>query len=240
MSAWSMAKTIFFVVLTVGFFTVIWVYNPFAPHETYELPEEAKRIIMDPKYAREGRDLFKMSCSSCHSLRYDGIYLLSVAMKPEWSKIEKSLGKPILEYVEVEKDGKKEKKAVVRGYFVPRDVYEAVAISDLESLKASMGKVPPDLSTIYLARGPGYLYEFILHPQKVLPGTSMPQLFNPEFDKEAPKKVAKIVSYLRAVSEPPPEEKTKRTLMGVATIGYFIIMGALLWLLRKKLIAHLH
>lgn len=234
MSAWAMAKTIFFVVVTVGFFLIIWVYNPFAHHDTYELPEEAKRIIMDPKYASEGRELFKQTCSSCHSLRYDGIYLLSVTAKPEWQKIEKTMGKPILEMVRDPETG--EEKVVVKGYFVPRDIYEAVAINDLEALKASMGKVPPDLSSYYLARGPGYLYQFILNPQKVLPGTSMPQFFNPEFDKEAGQKVAKIVSYMRSVSEPSPEEKTKRTFMGIATISYFVVMGALLWILRKRLI----
>lgn len=232
MSAWAMIKTIFFVVITVGFFFVIWIYNPFAPHETYELPDEAKSIISDPKYAKEGRELFKQSCSSCHSLRYDGIYLMSLSTNPEWHKIERTMGKPILE----EKDG----KPVVKGYFVPRDIYEAVALKDLEGLKASLGKVPPDLSTIYLARGAGYLYQFILEPQKVLPGTSMPKLFYPEYDKEAPQKVAKIVSYLRAVSEPPPGEKVKRTLMGVGTIAYLVVMGFLLWTLRKKLISEGH
>jgi ubiquinol-cytochrome c reductase cytochrome c1 subunit len=234
MSAWAMAKTIFFTVLTVGFFFVIWVYNPFAHHEEYELPEEARKVIMDPKYAPEGRELFKQNCASCHSLRYDGIYLLSVAVKPEWAKIEKTMGKPIIEYVEDKETGKK--KPVIRGYFVPRDIYEAVALQDLEGLKAAMGKIPPDLSTYYLARGPAYLFQFILNPQKVLPGTSMPQFFNPQFDKEAELKVAKIVSYMRSVSEPSPGEKTKRTFMGLATIGYFVLMGGLLWLLRKKLI----
>jgi len=152
-----------------------------------------------------------------------------VATRPEWKKIEKTHGKPILE----EKNG----ELKIRGYFVPRDVYEAVAAQDLENLKATFGKVPPDLSTYYLARGPGYLYQFILEPNKVLPGTSMPQMFMPEFDKEAPQKVAKIVAYMRSVSEPPPAEKAKRKLMGVVTIGYFVVMGFLLWMWRKKLLS---
>ncbi len=229
MSAGGMLKTIFFGGLTVLFFFVIWIYNPFAPHEEYEIPDEVKTIIGDPKAAVEGRELFKQSCASCHSVRYDGIYLTSVAARPEWANIEKVHGKPIFE----EKDGKLQ----IKGYFVPRDVYEAVAIQDLQGLKASFGKVPPDLSTIYLSRGAGYLYQFILDPQKVLPGTSMPKLFFPEYDKEAPQKVAKIVSYLRSVNDPPPAEKVKRTLMGVVTIGYFVVMGFLLWIYRKKLLA---
>jgi ubiquinol-cytochrome c reductase cytochrome c1 subunit len=49
-------------------------------------------------------------------------------------------------------------------------------MNDLNALKESFGKVPPDLSTIYLVKGPEYLYNFILEPQKVLPGTTMPLL----------------------------------------------------------------
>jgi len=229
MSAWGMIKTVFFTAVTLIFFFVIWIYNPFAPHEEYEVPDEVEKIIGDPKAAIEGRELFKQSCASCHSLRYDGIYLMSVEARPEWKQIEKTQGKPIL----VEKDGKLE----IKGYFVPKDVYEAVAIQDLQGLKASFGKVPPDLSTMYLARGAGYLYNFIMDPQKILPGTSMPKLFFPEADKEAPEKVAKIVAYMRSVNEPPPGEKAKRALMGVVTIGYFIAMGALLWIYRKRILA---
>ncbi len=229
MSTWGLIKTVFFTALTVVFFFIIWVENPFTHHAEYEIPEEAEKIINDPKAALEGRELFKQNCTSCHSLRYDGIYLMSVTAKPEWSKIEKTMGKPLLE----EKDG----KIRVKGYFVPRDVYESVAFADLQALKASFGKIPPDLSTMYLSRGAGYLYNFISDPQKVLPGTSMPKLFFPEYDKEAPQKVAKIVAYMRSVNEPPPGEKAKRALMGVVTIAYFIGMGALLWLYRKKVVA---
>ncbi len=230
MNTWDMIKTIFFTALTVGFFFIIWIKNPFAPHHEYELPEEVEDIVYDPKAAVEGRKLFIQNCASCHSLRYDGVYLSSVTAKPEWEKIEKTQGRPILE----EKDG----KVNIKGYFVPRDVYEAVALQDLLALKESFGKIPPDLSTAYLARGAGYLYQFIMDPQKILPGTTMPKLFFPEFDKEAEEKVAKIVAYMRSVNEPSPGEKAKRTLMGVVTIGYFILMGILLWLYRKKLVSN--
>ncbi|MDQ7081684.1 MAG: hypothetical protein Q9N34_00795 [Aquificota bacterium] len=138
------------------------------------------------------------------------------------------MGKPI-----IEKEGE---KVNIKGYYLPRDVYEAVALQDLENLKASFGKVPPDLSTIYLARGAGYLYHFILDPQKVLPGTSMPKLFFPEYDKEAHIKVAKIVAYLKSVSEPPPSEKAKRVVMGVVTVGYFLVMGVILWFYRRRVL----
>ncbi|MDQ7038522.1 MAG: cytochrome c1 [Aquificota bacterium] len=228
MSAWGVIKTAFFTLLTAGFFFIIWIHNPFAHKEVYELPEEAEGIVNDPKSAVEGRTLFKQSCSSCHSVRYDGMYLLSLEARPEWEKLLKTMGKPI-----IEKEGE---KVNIKGYYLPRDVYEAVALQDLENLKASFGKVPPDLSTIYLARGAGYLYHFILDPQKVLPGTSMPKLFFPEYDKEAHIKVAKIVAYLKSVSEPPPSEKAKRVVMGVVTVGYFLVMGVILWFYRRRVL----
>ncbi len=228
MSTGGMVKAIFFTLLTFGFFFVIWIKNPFAHKEVYEVPEEVAGIIWDPKAVSEGRELFKQTCSSCHSVRYDGLYLLSLEAKPEWKKILRTMGKPIFE----EREG----KLKIKGYYLPRDVYETVAFQDLENLKASFGKVPPDLSTIYLARGPGYLYQFIMDPQKVLPGTFMPKLFLPEYDKEAPEKVAKIVAYLRSVSEPPPSEKVKRTVMGAVTVGYFLLMGFVLWFYRRRLL----
>jgi len=41
---------------------------------------------------------------------------------------------------------------------------------------------------------------------------------------------------LKYVSEPPPEEKAKRNFMGVVTIGYFIVMGVLIWLWRGRIL----
>ncbi|MDQ7081787.1 MAG: hypothetical protein Q9N34_01410 [Aquificota bacterium] len=114
---------------------------------------------------------FKQNCASCHSLRYDGIYLMSVTAKPEWSKIEKSMGKPILE----EKDG----ELKVRGYFVPKDVYESVAFADLQALKASFGKIPPDLSTMYLSRGAGYLLQLYIRSSEGSPGNLNAQALLP-------------------------------------------------------------
>ncbi|MDQ7081786.1 MAG: hypothetical protein Q9N34_01405 [Aquificota bacterium] len=45
------------------------------------------------------------------------------------------------------------------------------------------------------------------------------------------------MAYMRSVNEPPHGERAKRALMGVVTIAYFIGMGALLWLYRKKVVA---
>jgi len=203
-----MIKTIFFTVLTVAFFYIVWINNIFAPHEKYEMPPEHRKIAMDYKYAKEGRELFIQNCASCHSVRYDALYPTQVQANPMLKSLQEKYGKVL-----------------------PRDVYEAVFMNELNTLKESFGKVPPDLSTIYLVKGPEYLYNFILEPQKVLPGTTMPPVM-----AGRPEETAKIIAYLRSVSEPPPQEKAKRNIMGVVTIGYLIVMGVLIWLWRGRLL----
>jgi len=203
-----MIKTIFFTVLTIAFFYIVWINNIFAPHEKYEMPPEHRKIAMDYKYAKEGRELFVQNCTSCHSVRYDAIYPAQVQANPMLASLQEKYGKVL-----------------------PRDVYEAVFMNELNALKESFGKVPPDLSTIYLVKGPEYLYNFILEPQKVLPGTTMPPVM-----AGRPEETAKIIAYLRSVSEPPPQEKAKRNIMGVVTIGYLIVMGILIWLWRDRIL----
>ncbi|MDT7911553.1 MAG: c-type cytochrome [Thermocrinis sp.] len=203
-----MIKTIFFTVLTVAFFYIVWINNIFAPHEKYEMPPEHRKIAMDYKYAKEGRELFVQNCTSCHSVRYDALYPTQVQANPMLAPLQEKYGKVL-----------------------PRDVYEAVFMNELNALKESFGKVPPDLSTIYLVKGPEYLYNFILEPQKVLPGTTMPPVM-----AGRPEETAKIIAYLRSVSEPPPQEKAKRNIMGVVTIGYLIVMGILIWLWRDRIL----
>jgi hypothetical protein len=203
-----MIKTIFFTVLTVAFFYIVWINNIFAHREKYEMPPEHRKIAMDYKYAKEGRELFIQNCAACHSVRYDALYLTQVQANPMLASLQEKYGKVL-----------------------PRDVYEAVFMNELNALKESFGKVPPDLSTIYLVKGPEYLYNFILEPQKVLPGTTMPPVM-----AGRPEETAKIIAYLRSVSEPPPQEKAKRNIMGVVTIGYFIVMGILIWLWRDRIL----
>ena len=203
-----MIKTIFFTVLTVAFFYIVWINNIFASHEKYEMPPEHRKIAMDYKYAKEGRELFIQNCAACHSVRYDALYLTQVQANPMLASLQEKYGKVL-----------------------PRDVYESVFMNDLNALKEAFGKVPPDLSTIYLVKGPEYLYNFILEPQKVLPGTTMPPVMTGR-----PEETAKIVAYLRSVSEPLPQEKAKRNIMGVVTIGYLIVMGILIWLWRDRIL----
>ncbi|SNZ15328.1 cytochrome c1 [Hydrogenobacter hydrogenophilus] len=203
-----MIKIAFFTLLTLAFFYIIWINNVFAPHETYEMPVQYQKIAEDERYAKEGKQLFEQNCQACHSVRYDAVYPSAVQANPNLKALQEQYGKVL-----------------------PKDVYESAFYTELSQLKESFGKVPPDLSTMYIARGKEYLFNFILEPQKVLPGTSMPAVMTGR-----PEETAKIISYLRSVSEPPPSEKAKRTLMGIATIAYLVVMGVLIWVWRAKIL----
>lgn len=204
-----MIRAIFLTTITIVFFYIIWINNIFAPHEKYEMPAQYARIADDVKsYAQEGKQLFEQNCQACHSVRYDAVYISSVQANPKLQTLQEKYGKVL-----------------------PRDVYEAVFHEDLMALKESFGKVPPDLSTMYLVKGKEYLYAFNLEPQKILPGTSMPAVM-----AGRPEETAKIIAYLKSVAEPTPEEKSKRFLMGVGTIAYLIIMGILIWIYRGRVL----
>lgn len=204
-----MIKAIFFTLITLAFFYIIWINNIFAHREKYEMPSQYASIAEDVKsYAKEGKELFEQNCQACHSVRYDGVYISSVQANPKLKTLQENYGNVL-----------------------PRNVYEAVFHEDLMALKESFGKVPPDLSTVYLVKGKEYLYAFILEPQKVLPGTSMPAVMTGR-----PEETAKIIAYLKSVAEPSPEEKNKRVLMGVGTIAYLIVMGILIWIYRGRVL----
>ncbi|MFN7065420.1 MAG: cytochrome c1 [Aquificaceae bacterium] len=204
-----MIKAVFFTVITLAFFYIIWINNIFAHREKYEMPAQHANMAEDVKsYAKEGKELFQQNCQACHSVRYDGVYISSAQVNPKLQSLQEKYGKVL-----------------------PRDVYESVFYEDLTALKEAFGKVPPDLSTMYLIKGKEYLYNFTLDPQKVLPGTSMPPVM-----VGRPEETAKIIAYLKSVAEPSPEEKSKRTLMGVGTIAYLIVMGILLWIYRGRVL----
>ncbi|MFN3814325.1 MAG: cytochrome c1 [Aquificaceae bacterium] len=203
-----MIKTVFFTALTLVFFYIIWINNIFAPHEKYEMPEQYTKIAQDVKYAKEGKELFEQNCTACHSVRYDAVYPSAIQANPNLKSLQEKYGRVL-----------------------PREVYESSFNTELSQLKESFGKIPPDLSTIYLSRGKEYLFNFILEPQKVLPGTTMPPVMTGR-----PEETAKIVAYLGSVSKPSPAEKIKRGIMGIGVIAYLIIMGLVLWVWRESLL----
>ncbi|MEN3034546.1 MAG: c-type cytochrome [Aquificaceae bacterium] len=200
-----MIKSVFFTLLIGGFFFILWIKNPFLHREVYEVPAQQAKIASDTtNHASEGKTLFQSYCQACHSVRYDGVYLSAIEANPKFADLKQQYGK-----------------------LIPLDVYKSVFSEDLKALKDSFGKVPPDLSTMYLVKGQGYLYNYILNPNQVLPGTSMPKVI------DDPTQTAKIVAYLKSVSEPAEREKEKRAMMGIGTIAYFTVMGFLIYIWRR-------
>ena len=200
-------KTLLFTSITFFMFYILWIDNIFKEEERYNIPKKYEKVIYDHAEAIKGRQLFLQNCNGCHSVIYDNVYHSFAYTNEAFQKYRK-------EY---------------RG-LIPRDLYYAVFFNEMEGLKKAFGRVPPDLSTIYLARGKEYLFNFILNPQKVMPGTPMPPLM---IGRE--EDVARIVAYLRHVAEPPPEEERKRKIMGIAMITYFFITGLLVFIKRRKI-----
>ncbi len=230
MSIGSILKTIFFTLFVIGFFFIIWVKNPFVHETEYPLPAQYKAMIYsdNPQIIAAGRQIVTQQCSACHSLRYDGVYPLSVQSDPNYKTIIKEFAKPIPTDSLIAPFHKDTKGFAM---FLPEDVYNAAFSSELHTLKSQFGKVPPDLSTMYLARGPEYLFNWVQDPGKILPGTAMPPILQGQ-----PKEAAEVVAYMRAVNEPSPAEQTRRFEMGVVTLVFLILFGIAIYIYRGRLL----
>ena len=100
-----------------------------------------------------------------------------------------------------------------------------------ENLKKYLGKVPPDLSVIYKAKGEEYLNAFINRPGVVLHGTSMPRLgINKESQEE-------IVAYLEEIADPHKEQRKK---VGLYVLLYMLVMVGLTYAWKKKIWKNVH
>ncbi len=105
------------------------------------------------------------------------------------------------------------------------------ALTPPENLKKYLGKVPPDLSVIYKAKGEEYLNAFINRPGKVLHGTSMPRLGIDEKSQE------EIVAYLEQIADPHKEQRQK---VGLIVLGYLLVMVGLTYAWKKKIWKNVH
>ncbi len=100
-----------------------------------------------------------------------------------------------------------------------------------EPLKKYLGKVPPDLSIIYKAKGEEYLNAFINRPQALLPGTGMPRV---GLNKEAQEKA---IAYLEKIADPHKEQRQK---VGFIVLGYLLVMVGLTFAWKKKIWKNIH
>lgn len=98
-------------------------------------------------------------------------------------------------------------------------------------LKRYLGKIPPDLSVIYRAKGHEYLEAFVNKPQAIIPGTSMPRV---GLNEEAQ---AKAIAYLEEIADP---HKEQRKTVGIIVLGYLLVMIGLTFAWKKKIWKNLH
>lgn len=98
-------------------------------------------------------------------------------------------------------------------------------------IKTYMGIVPPDLSTMILSRGKGYLNEFINDPQKHLEGTAMPRVGLNEKAQE------QVVAFIEKTGDPKQEE---REALGIRFIIFALILSIVAWVWKIKIWNRVH
>jgi len=109
--------------------------------------------------------------------------------------------------------------------------YDIKVIEYQDSLKAYMGKLPPDLSMYYMSRGTHFLETFIEDPQSHLPGTAMPRV---GVTHEAAEKV------IEHMADSGDNKRHERAAIGKNVMIYIVIFAlfALLW--KKQVWRDLH
>ncbi len=100
-----------------------------------------------------------------------------------------------------------------------------------DSLKAYMGKLPPDLSIYIRSRGEHYIKTFVENPQNYLKGTAMPRV---GVNAEA---ADKVIEYLEDSGD---TKRHEREAVGMNVMIYIIIFAifAILW--KKQVWRDLH
>ena len=109
--------------------------------------------------------------------------------------------------------------------------YKADVLDYQDSLKAYMGKLPPDLSIYIRSRGAHYIETFVENPQNYLKGTAMPRVGVNEHAME------KVIEYLEDSGD---AKRVEREEVGKNVMIYIIIFAifAILW--KKAIWRDLH
>jgi len=201
-------RSIPIVIILGGLFYALWS-GILEPSE-WKVPQSAEVIkakVGETQLIKEGSKIFKTSCAACHSLRYKKIYPFFVNAPNE---------KPLFKILMKEHNG-----------FLTRDVYESAFALQLKGLKAAFGSIPPDLSTAYVYLGEGKLFNIIKNPQKVIPGTKMPNLHLND------RQILAVSAFMKTAILPTAKETSRRHLIGMIVIIFFIILAILIALYRK-------
>ena len=110
-------------------------------------------------------------------------------------------------------------------------VYDIKVLEYQDSLKAYMGKLPPDLSMQILARGEHRLRTFIEDPQSYLEGTAMPRVgVNAQT-------VDKIVEHMLDSAD---AKRDERNAVGTNVMIYIFIFAIFAFLWKKQVWRDLH
>ncbi len=109
--------------------------------------------------------------------------------------------------------------------------YKVKVLEYQDSLKAYMGKLPPDLSIMIRARGHHFLETFVENPQSQLPGTSMPRV------GLTPEGYEKVEAYLEEIGDP---SKPARESLGWKVMLFFGVFSILAYLWKKSMWKDLH
>lgn len=185
-------------------------------------------VSKDLASLERGVDTVTSVCTGCHSLKYIHYSdLLNMGMS-------------------------KEKVNALRGD-QPMDAHLSAQM-DADSLNASFGMIPPDLSLMAKARegGPSYVYSFLLgfhsnaqgeQENSAFPGgkTKMPDVLAVDgadvaAKAEAQAKAHDVASFLSWAADPRAEE---RTTLGKYTLIYLAVLTVLLYLMKKRIWARL-
>lgn len=172
-------------------------------------PQDIANVVAYLKAKKAGevtpKEAFTEACGRCHANRYAKMTQLG--------------------------DIPKTKSNIKTGQDIDALKYEQKVATEQASLANYLGKLPPDLSIIYRARGEHFLHTFVENPQSQLPGTAMPRTGLSHEGME------KVMAFLEETGDP---SKPARALLGPWVIGFFVLFTILAYLWKSSLWKDLH
>lgn len=110
-------------------------------------------------------------------------------------------------------------------------MFEANVLTYQDSLKAYMGKLPPDLSMYIRSRGDDFLRKLVENPQNILEGTAMPRV------GVTTESMEKVLEHMKDAGD---TKRDEREAIGKNVMIYIVIFAifALLW--KKQVWRDLH
>jgi len=172
-------------------------------------PQDIANVVAYLKAKKAGevtpKEAYIEACSRCHANRYGKL--------TQFGEIPKT------------------KSNIKTGQDVEKIKYNQKVAVEQNALADYLGKLPPDLSIMFRARGEHYLHTFIENPQSHLAGTAMPRTGLNEEGME------KVMEYLAETGDP---SAPARAMAGPWVIGFFILFTILAYLWKQSQWRDLH